>query len=93
MLCLLQRKLGPWRGLNVRRASQVLDAVPRDVVEPLEVHDFFVHAKSLLTSKQVLLITSRGSCGGLIGVLGEGPVSAAALMSLSRWRPTDSTAS
>ena len=24
------------RGLNVRRATQVLDAVPRDVVEPLE---------------------------------------------------------
>ena len=72
MLCLLQRKLEPWREVNVRRASQVLDAVPRDVVEPLEVHDFFVHAKCLFTSKQILVIISRGSCGGLIRVLDEG---------------------
>ena len=33
-----------WRGLNVRRVTQILDAVPRNVVEPLEVHEFFIHA-------------------------------------------------
>ena len=41
--------------MNVRRAPQVFDAVPRDVFEPLEVHDLFVHAENLLASKQVLL--------------------------------------
>ena len=35
MLRLLQCKLEPRRWLNVRRASQVCDAVQRDVVEPL----------------------------------------------------------
>ena len=44
MLGLLECKPESRRWLNVRGASEVLDAVPRDVVEPLEVHDIFVHS-------------------------------------------------
>ena len=61
MLCLLQGKLEPCRWLNVRRASQVFDAVPRDVVEPLEVDDLFIHAECLASSRRNKSCSS--SCG------------------------------
>ena len=81
MLRLLQRKLEPWRRLNVRGTSWIFDVVPRDCVEPLEVHDFFVQAKTLLTTEAVLIVVSGCRSGGLIRVRGKGQetsVSAAA---------------
>ena len=37
------------RWLNVRGAWEVLDAVPRGCVKPLEVHDFFVQSEGLMS--------------------------------------------
>ena len=42
MLGLLECQPESGRWLHVRGASEVLDAVPRDRVKPLEVHDLFV---------------------------------------------------
>ena len=56
VLGLLQRKPEPRGGLDIRRATQVFDAIPCNVFKPLKVHDFFIHAKSLFTSKQIPLI-------------------------------------
>ena len=52
MLGLLQRKPELRGRLDKRCATQVFDAVPRDGFEPLEVHDLFIHGKSLFTSIQ-----------------------------------------
>ena len=57
-LGLLQRKLELRGSLDIRRATQVFDAVPLNMFEPLEVHD--PHAESLFSSKK----RSRSSSGG-----------------------------
>ena len=61
MFCLLQGKLEPWRWLTVRPNTQVFDAVPRDVVEPQEVHNLFIHAERL---KNVQTDPARHQGGG-----------------------------
>ena len=53
MLGLLECRPESWRWLNVRGATEVLDADPRDRVKPLKVHDFLVQSKSLVTTKQI----------------------------------------
>ena len=60
MLGLLQSELEPWRWLDVRGASEVLDAIS------LEVHDLLVQSEGLFTSKHVRLIVCRCCCGGSI---------------------------
>ena len=51
MLGLLQRKPEPRGSLDIRRATQIFDAVPCHVFKPLEVHDIFIHAEGLFSSK------------------------------------------
>ena len=66
VLGLLQSKLESWRWLAIRDASKVLDAVPCDRVEPLEVHDLFVQSKCFFTAEQALVVICRSRSGGLI---------------------------
>ena len=60
MLGLLQRKPEPRGRLDIRRATQVFDAVPCDVFKPLEVHDLFIHAERASSRPN----KSRSSSGG-----------------------------
>ena len=66
MVCLLEYESESRWWLNVRGVAKVLDAVPRDRVEPLAVHDFFVQSKGLFTSKPARFIICRCCCGSLI---------------------------
>ena len=56
------------RRLDVRGASEVFNVVPRERVEPLQAHDFFIKAEGLLTAKHGWLVICRGCCEGLIRV-------------------------
>ena len=51
MLGLLQRKPKPRGRMDIRCATQVFDAVPCNIFEPLEVHDLLIHAEPLLVKK------------------------------------------
>ena len=68
VLRLMKSKLEPWRWLHKRGAAKVLDTVPRNRVELLIVHGFFIQSEGLFTSKQAGLIICRGRCGGLMRV-------------------------
>ena len=71
-LCLLECKPESRRRLNVRGASGVLDAVPRDRVGSLEVHDFFVQSVCPFASIHARFIVCRCWCGGLIRACCDG---------------------
>ena len=57
--------------LSVRGALEVLDAVPRDRVEPFQVHDLLIQSKGLFTTEHAQFIVCRCS-GGLSTALREG---------------------
>ena len=86
MLGLLQRKPEPCGRLDIRRATQVFDAVPCDVFEPqpLLVQTGLAHRQAA----QLLKLDPDPERKG-----GRTSVSAAVLVMVSRWRVTASTAS
>ena len=51
--------------LDVRSATQILDAISRNRVKPLKVHDVLTKADSLLTVERHRLIVWWSCCGGI----------------------------